>query len=239
MFAESQRCVTVAVRRCRHCLIPGMVRAHLLQAGELRDLVWLNPKRILRMLNREGIPPKLTNKFLVTDTNWECKLQSLYDSVTAVTMQQLLVEGREPSETLQYQNMLASIRAFQSTRRQAEPWYAYWCRTERDIDQYFSILLTACNDIRDNNYKTQSELVRGKSVGNLNTEDEIRVMIDSRGEPCLAFGGTHRLLAAQHFNIPLVPVIVERISYVWARKRLRASCRSIADAIQRALDESQ
>lgn len=114
---------------------------------------------------------------------------------------QLFEEGRSPRQTDEYQRYLSRIEDGQLT-------WTRGCRNEGELDRYYDELVSAYRDIRDNGYRTQTEL--GETG-----VDEIRVCIDRDGNICVFGGGTHRLSIARFLNLDVVPVSLKRIHASW------------------------
>ena len=217
--------------------VKRVTAARLLRKKQSDVLLWVDPSRIRLVVHRQR-PPNLGRGFLIRGgSDWESSsVQTLTDTPTAETMRQLLVEGRPPEDTLQYQSMMRAVREWEEAGGKGKPVGAYWCRSEADVDRYFEILLTACADIRDNGYQTQAELHQLRPNDNRHLRDEIQVTIGSDGTPYLQRGGTHRTLIAQHHQIARVPVRVVSVDEGWAVQHLQPRSGSLASALQAAID---
>lgn len=220
--------------------VKRVTAARLLRAKRPEVLLWVDPSRIRLVVHRQR-PPDLGRGFLICGgSDWESSsVQPLADTSTAETMRQLLVKGRPPEDTPQYQSMVRAVREWEEAGKEGKPVGAYWCRSEADVERYFEILLTACADIRDNGYRTQAELHQLRPNDKRHLRDEIQVTIGSDGTPYLQRGGTHRTLIAQHYQIARVPVRVVSVDEGWAAQHLQARSGSLASLLQAANDADE
>jgi len=155
----------------------------------------------------------------VTDGNWDSYMRP-FEVLPVVS--QLFDEGRGPRETDEYQAYLKRIELGQLT-------WTRGCRNQAELDSYYDKLVRAYRDIRDNGYRTQTEL---GEVGN----DEIRVCIDRSGEICVYGGGTHRLSIAMYLDLDVVPVSLKRVHASWIDSITDADSAADETAVRRALD---
>lgn len=154
----------------------------------------------------------------VADGNWDVYMKS-FEVLPVV--RQLFDEGRPPRETDEYQGYLKRIERGQLT-------WARGCRNQAELDRYYEKLVQAYKDIRDNGYRTQTQL---GEIGN----DEIRVCIDRFGEICVYGGGTHRLSIAKFLDLDVVPVSLKRVHASWIAAISDVGAVADEAAVRRAL----
>ena len=217
--------------------IRGYRLAALLHTGDLDELFWIPPARINSLIRRRKPKPVLGSRFLTDAAAWEDGgIEDLHASKTARTIDQLFVQGLHYKETDQYHVMRRAVAKY---RRGEIPdpsrKGAYWCRSFRDIDEYFAILQRAFNDIERNGYRTQEVLRRTRPADSRGSLDEILISIASDGSPVLRNGGTHRTLIAQHLEVAVVPVRIVTIDRSWAERNLTARGRPLTRQLQDAL----
>lgn len=210
--------------------------AKLFLSGQPDVIVRVNPQRVQLAVKR--LPHvNLGSRFLVSSSvDWENIVAAIRDVSphTAMTMRQLLVEGKRAHETLQYSQMMEPYREWDAAGRKGS-FSGKW-RSAADVDAYFEILCTACREIQENGYKTQRELSRLRPTFiREGLHDEIPVSIGSSGELYLRKGGTHRILIAQHYGIKEVPVRIISIDETWAAQHLQPRRGKLADVLQSAL----
>lgn len=128
-------------------------------------------------------------------------------ALTYKTIKQLFVENKPYKECEQYIYMKKQVEQVQYQN-------AYWCMTMSEVDKYFHTLLKAYDDIKNNGYKMQKEII-GQTPHVF--YDEIQIFIDRNGEMILGFRGTHRILIADLLKIKEVPVIISGVHYDWAK----------------------
>lgn len=217
--------------------VRGYRLAAVLHGGDLDDLFWIPPDRISTLVRRRKPKPVLGPGFLTDAASWEDDgIEDLSASKTARTIDQLFVQGLHYEETGQYKRMRRAVASYRRGEiRDPARKGAYWCRSFRDIDEYFAILLRACSDIERNGYMTQQALRRTRPADSRGAHDEILVSIASDGSPVLRNAGTHRLLIAQHLGVPEVPVRVMTIDRSWAHRNLTARGRPLTRQLTDAL----
>lgn len=123
---------------------------------------------------------------------------------TRPTITDLLDDGLEPKDTVEYQNLLDSVIASEFT-------WTRGCRTRVDVDRYSEELTDLDDTIRTDGYRTQQEL------GD-DGDDEVRIGIDRVGRPCVSGGGTHRLSTARLLGLSSVPVVIKRVHPLWVQR---------------------
>lgn len=150
-------------------------------------------------------------------------------SITVRTIREIFVENLNYKKCTQYLSMKETIERGNTAY--------YWCSKIEDLDKYFGMLYEIFNDISTNNYKTQKELLNNKP-DNVNIKekgDEIRVLIDRKGNLLLGSGGTHRLLMAKLLKVDEIPVLIEGVHIEWINECYKKHKTNILDLIQSEL----
>jgi len=137
------------------------------------------------------------------------------------TVQQLFVEKIDYKQTDRYLYMKETMEA-------GEVWNCRDCETLEDIDLYFEKLHKTFKNIKDQGFKTQSELGQ---IG----YDDVKVMIDRSGNLLLGAGGNHRFAIAKLLKIETIPVLVDSVHYYWAKECLLKYGGSLSNAIKQGL----
>lgn len=176
---------------CRLWLGPRLERL------AFRHVRWIDPGDI-RHVTKSGVVPFLESG----DWDLHCRPFELHPTIV-----EMYVNDRPYQETAQYVRMRARIDAGHA---------AYWCRTHEDVDRYFQILASACDEIRQGRYRAQAPSEAG--TGEARYPNEIIVSIGRDGEYLQERGGTHRLSAAKLFGLPQVPVVVLRRHVQYAQR---------------------
>ncbi|MBN2735008.1 MAG: hypothetical protein JXQ82_09160 [Methanomicrobiaceae archaeon] len=181
----------------------------------------VRPKAIKNSLNQGWWDEGVTNLHrFVLDGDWDICCTPLRDTskknlrqTTIVTINQLFVDKIDYKKCDQYLEMRELIE-------KGEP--AYWCKSIKDIDEYFNILYSLYDSLKNNQYRTQEEL-KASDLTKVdkrqhNSIDEIRISVGREGDLILGMGGTHRVLIADLLDFEAVPVIIEGVHIEWARK---------------------
>lgn len=151
---------------------------------------------------------------LILAGNWDKIKWSLKEdrpenprALTLKTIKQLFIENKPYKECEQYIYMKTQIE-------QGLYQNAYWCMTMADVDNYFNILLKTYDDIKNNGYKSQKEII--DSTPHV-SYDEIQIFIDRNGEMILGFRGTHRILIVDLLKLQEVPAILSGVHREWMK----------------------
>lgn len=154
-------------------------------------VIYVDPAEIKHTI-QEGFVP------YVQSGDWDLKKRDFvpHSFITEFYEQNLPLKG-----TTQYKSMYRDI--------QAKNWKkTYWCRSLKDLDKYFEILVRAMEEIRNDNYLTQEELDEKNPKAYY--PGEILVSMDRDGNYLHETAGWHRLSMAKYCNLKKVPIVVIR-----------------------------
>jgi len=166
------------------------------------EIIWIDPNSIKSVIKDGEVP-------FVQSGDWDLRKRpfELHTSIIEIFEEKKIFQ-----ETQQYKYMQQRIREGLPT---------YWCKKTEDVDEYFEILINACEEIRKGEYKLQ--LIRNDSI----YPDEILVSVSRDGSFLHERNGSHRLSAAKYFGLEKVPVVVIR----WHAQALnKRQIKSLADA---------
>ena len=154
-------------------------------------LVEVSPAAISHQI-KDGIVP------LIDNTRFWLRAEpfKIHEAVTDI-----FVLGRDYRETAQYKQMLSRVESGQR---------AYWCRSQSDVNAYFSTLVEAYESMKRYGYIPSSARQDGGSQRSYPYPNEILVSVGCDGRMYLERGGTHRLSIAKALNISSVWVSVIR-----------------------------
>lgn len=199
------------------------------------SFVEICPQRIQRRVTPET-KRSLSKRLVMPDAAFSAtELEPLSVDGEADDLRAMLFEGRCPTQTREYQRRINVIRSWRDCGAVGVPIGVGWERTESDVDCYFDALLTAAADIRDFGFKTQEELALQRPGGHVNLSDEIRIAIYPDEEVVRMYGGTHRTIIAQLYNLPSIPCRVDVMSHSWVQRNLRGRRGTLVEAIDAAL----
>ena len=121
------------------------------------------------------------------------------------TVRDLFLKGKNYRETSQYRRMIQCVD---------EGTILYGCRSEEDVDRYFSDLDHAFQSIKEEGYKSQRELGKFDEDG-FRPIDEVRIHVTGEGRLCLGSKGNHRLRIAEILGVPQIPCHVYGVNLEW------------------------
>jgi hypothetical protein len=149
------------------------------------EIIYVDPNSIEYVIKDGNVP-------FIQAGDWDLRKRpfELHRSII-----EIYEEKKTFQETQQYKHMQQRIK-------KGLP--AYWCKKAQDVDEYFKILMNACEDIKKGKYKLQP--INEKSI----YPDEILVSICRDGSLLHERNGSHRLSAAKYFGLNKVPVVVIR-----------------------------
>ena len=135
---------------------------------------------------------------------------------------QIFAEGHPYWESEQFQNL----------RRSIETEGSHFRTPDMDaLHAYFLDLQRVFEEIRGGGYRSQVELgYRGDDA-----LDEVKVVVDRRGELLRAYGGNHRFAMAQILGVPTLPVLVVGVHEAWARRWFAHADHDLAAALNRGI----
>jgi hypothetical protein len=165
--------------------------------------------------------PRPGHRALVLDGEWD--EVHVERPIIERTVEQLFVEGRPYTETVQFRHMVDILE------RGSGEWN-YRCRTLADVHAYFERLIAAYESIRDRGYRTQEEL-DGRPG------DEIRLYVARDGGLLIGNGGNHRYCMVRALGLRAVPVQIMGVHLRWARTCYDRWGGSLERAIRRGLDD--
>ena len=192
--------------RCRHNLLLGRERIFWVSKS-FKDCVYkityVNPADIKYIMQGGYVP-------YIQDGDWDL---SKREFTLNETVRELFEDNIPVTETRQYKMMKEGV--------ENKDWrVCYWCRTQEDIDTYFKILVDAYWDIKDNGYRTQSELEeKGVKVKPGRYPGEILLSIDRDGNYLLESGGSHRLSIVKLLGIEMIPAVINRKHYQYVKSQ--------------------
>ena len=149
------------------------------------EIIYVDPASIKYVVKDGRVP-------FVQAGDWDLRKKpfELHPSIVEI------YEEKKPfRDTQQYSYMLQRI---------SDGLPAYWCKTEKDVDKYFEILINAFEEIKRGEYKVQP--INSHNV----YPDEILVSVSRDGSFMHERNGSHRLSAAKYFGLRRVPVVVIR-----------------------------
>ncbi len=163
--------------------------------------MFVNPNDIKYVLPRKYFldNEQYDKSYFVFDGSWDLsvKVRNIYHCV-----HELFVEKKPYYETKEYHSLVKRVKNGVS---------AQGCKTLDDIPGYMKGLYGVYENIKQNGYKSQQEL--GGSE-----KDEIKALIDRKGNLCISGGGNHRHGIAKLLKIPKVPVLVIGVHYLYLRR---------------------
>ena len=113
----------------------------------------------------------------------------------------IFANGLHYSETEQYKAMIKKIDAGDT---------AYWCKTQKDVDKYFTELIDTYSSMKCTGYRCSESRGGEIAVWHGAYPNEILVSVDHQGQMHLERGGTHRLSIARLLELKEVYVAVIR-----------------------------
>ena len=155
------------------------------------QIVKVNPFDIAHEIKDGVVPIKDNTKF------WQ-RARTFKPHSAIIDM---FANGVHYSETEQYKTMSKKIDAGNT---------AYWCKTKRDVDKYFTELIDTYNNMKVNGYRRSEIRESEGAVWHGTYPNEILVSVDHRGSMYLERGGTHRLSIARLLDLNEVYVAVIR-----------------------------
>lgn len=148
--------------------------------------------------------------------------------VLYTTVQDIFINDKSYKETAQYKLMKETVDLYQQGESVNIP---YYCKTYRDIDEYFLRLERTYESMKREGYKKQSEIKKESPGDVVKPNDEIIVVIDRNGNPVLGFGGTHRTLIAQILGLKKIYVRIDAIHQIYFKKQLAAPKKNVRQKI--------
>jgi len=190
--------------RCEYGLFLGKKRLWIgnYTMQRVYKIVYVDIKKIKYRTDQKGSP------FFIESGKWDKNKRKI---PLHPTIKQLFVDHYDYKETQQYKNMKKAVLKGEYNK-------SYWCRTLKEVDKYFEILISAYDSIKKKGYKTQLQLKKINKKGKYNRLDEIRVSIDRNGNYLMENSGNHRLGIVKLLKIKKVPVVIIRIHYLWWKK---------------------
>lgn len=190
-----------------HDLLPSNARR--MAWWRVSTLFW-NCIHFLRVRDIEFVlmPEDCDNRYYVEDGDWDLRKRPA-DFLPAV--RELFVEGKHYKETEQYRRMMLCIAGGDISG-------THGCKTEAEVDAYFSELKACFESISSVGYKTQTELRTRR-------KDEIQIAIGRDGQFIRGGGGSHRFAIAQLLALDRVPVRVSKVHYQWLVRQKRSGAK--------------
>jgi hypothetical protein len=150
-------------------------------------------------------PTSEEKKFLPLPSAFDEMTDDNHRSCVHNTVRDIFIHGMDFRETSQYERMLEGL---------ANGIALYECESPEDIDLYFGQLSQAYQSIKEDGYKSQTEL--GKT-----SKDEIRIHITENGSFSLGSKGNHRFRMAELLGVQHIPCKVYGVNARWLKSLSR------------------
>ena len=171
-------------------------------------LYWIDPKNIKYSSFNEFNGVKYKGKIIGGDwdqLNIPFEHLDVYDA-----FKKRFIEGKAWKDTLFYHHVLDEIKNGK---------FLWGCKNKSDLDRRLKNLESLFQNIKNNGYKTQSQILSEKNEYNpMQIEDEIMVNIGRKGH-LLLNNGTHRLSIVKLLGIKKIPIKINVIHPEWINRR--------------------
>lgn len=169
---------------------------------------WISPQRIIYSSLREFNVHEFKGHVIGGD--WDRLEKKFEDLDIYVGFRQVLIEGRDWSETVFYQRVLDEL----------DGGHILWrCKNKSDFDRRCQDIELLFHEIEQEGYKSQRELLSSQQVhDSLRLEDEVTVNVGRCGD-LLFSDGAHRLTIAKLLGIETIPVRIAVRHPEWMRFR--------------------
>ena len=145
-----------------------------------------------------------TRRGLLFRAGWEREIEEVPPDSLHPTVHHIFGRGRDYHDTHQYRVMSKAVHLYLSGATDRRP--PYGCRSHADVDRYFAELAMSFQSIQTMGYRTQPQLLKGRSGAVRRINDELLVAIDSEGELVLIeLSGNHRFGIARYLGLPRIP----------------------------------
>ena len=137
--------------RCEYGLFLGKKRLWIgnYTMQRVYKIVYVDIKKIKYRTDQKGSP------FFIESGKWDKNKRKI---PLHPTIKQLFVNHYDYKETQQYKNMKKAVLKGEYNK-------SYWCRTLKEVDKYFEILISAYDSIKKKGYKTQLQLKKINKKG--------------------------------------------------------------------------
>lgn len=162
---------------------------------DVDKIYWVEPKRIGYSPLKEFNIYKYNGEII--GGNWD-RLEKKFEELDVyVAFKEVCINGKDWKDTVYYQRFIDGIvhRKFPGG-----------CKNKSDIDRRFKYLESLYQNIKNEGYKSRSEMLSEENTSDLlRIEDEITVNVGRNGD--LLFGnGAHRLAIVKLLGIQKIPV---------------------------------
>lgn len=171
-------------------------------------LYWIDPKEIRYSSSKEFNGSNYQGRIIGGD--WD-QLSIPFEHLDVyVAFKERFIEGKAWEDTLFYKHVLDEIENGK---------FLWGCKNKSDFDRRCRNLESLFQDIKNNGYKTQSQILSEKNEYDpMKIEDEIMVNIGRRGH-LLSNNGVHRLAIAKLLGIKKIPVKINVVHPEWINSR--------------------
>lgn len=180
--------------------------------------ILVDPKKIQFRTTHYSQLTEFTRAYIVGG-DWDIKHKT--ERGIHPTIKALLIDNIDYQKTKQFESMMFNIDHGIET---------YGCSNPSQVHDYFKRLLIACQDIKNNGYKSQLEL--GNPV-----MDEARGYIARNGEIILGGGGNHRVSIADIYNIKQIPFLIMGVHLEWLKNVVSSTGFSMREALSKKLGD--
>lgn len=177
-------------------------------ALDIHKIIWINPNRIEYTSLIEFDPWKYRGA--VIEGDWD-QLEKRFNNMDVyVAFKERVTRGIFWEDTAFYQRILNAIN---------NGYFVWNCRSETDLKKRCANLDNLLERIRNDGYKTQSEIVAAKTNGeHIRMEEEICVNVGRYGD-IIFNDGAHRLAIAKVIGIDKIPMEIAVRHPEWIRFR--------------------
>ncbi len=199
------------IRRCKriiewHIVVPirrALIRLKASKLGLHLDpyqVYWISPRIMKHAIYRQidGVPNTALVAGVTKGGSWDRQTVLVKDLAIIQGAKERFIDGKDWEDTDYYRIHLKKIA-------EGEKWRE--CISKEDLNEYFRRFDRLYEQIRNNGYKPQSEILDPEFAGTAAVENEIAVHIDHDGR-FIFCNGAHRLGIALALGIEKIPVKV-------------------------------